>query len=93
MAPTYKPKRELKTRRSASEDPHELPEMGDFAATAIDRPKVDIQDLRQARLKEHVERTRRSRASGSSLLWFAVVLVGIALAAGAALGAYLALAS
>ena len=89
--PTYKPKGELKTRRSAGEDPNDLPEMGDFAATAIDRPKVDIHDLKQARLKEHVERTRRERSSRSSLFWFALVVIGIALAAGAGLGAFLAL--
>lgn len=93
--PTYKPKSELKTRRSADEDPHEHPRIGevDFAATALDRPKVDIHDLKQARLKEHVERDRRARSSGSSFLWIAVIAIGVALAAGAGFGVYLALAS
>lgn len=95
--PTYKPKSELRTRRSGAEASESEAPGWDNAATAIDRPLVDQHALEQARLKERVERERRGRAASDAqrkaLIVLAVLIFGLALAAGAGLGAYLALSS
>ena len=90
-APRYKPRSEYQTRNSDQE----LEGIPDFAATALDRPAATEADLKQAQLKQDVERDRRARGERDGrrrgLLVVSIVIVALLLALGSALGAYLAL--
>ncbi|MCA9603960.1 MAG: hypothetical protein KC619_00065 [Myxococcales bacterium] len=89
--PRYKPRAAFDTRRPSDEEMEAVP---DFAATTLDRPAANEDDLRHAQLKQHVARDRRDRedrARAQRRLIFAIgLVVGLALFAGSIAGAYLA---
>ncbi|MCB9596156.1 MAG: hypothetical protein H6719_25765 [Sandaracinaceae bacterium] len=89
-SPRYKPRSEYQTRTN-DEDLDAVP---DFAATALDRPVANVDDLRHAQLKQDVARDRREKdaqkRSRRLLVWAAIGVVAVALLVGSTLGAYLA---
>ncbi len=90
-APRYKPRSAYATRTSDQE----LDGVPDFAATALDRPAASEADLRQAQLKQNVERDRRARTDRDrrqrTMLIIAIAIAALVLAVGSATGAYLTL--
>ena len=89
--PRYKARSELQTRLGSDE---ELEAMPDHAATALDRPVASEADIKQAQLKQDVERGRRAREAAEKRRKWTIVaglaVVTLALFFGSVLGAYLA---
>lgn len=89
--PTYKPRSSFETRRPSDEEMDAVP---DFAATTLDRPAANEDDLRHAQLKQNVARERRDREDRTRaqrrLILAVGMVIGLALFAGSIVGAYLA---